>query len=65
LQGSAKITSALTGLLSLALLFVALAPARAQSAATGAPPSWLDPGLLPAAKAEGSLVVYSSTNEQE
>ena len=34
--------------------------ARAQGA-----PSWLDPALLPAAKAEGALVVYSSTNEQE
>jgi iron(III) transport system substrate-binding protein len=28
-------------------------------------PSWLDAALLPAAKAEGALVVYSSTNEQE
>src|SRR5262245_24866315 len=39
-----------------------LAPhsARAQDAQ-----SWLDPALLPAAKAEGALVVYSSTNEQE
>src|SRR5262249_33308222 len=27
--------------------------------------SWLDPALLPAARAEGALVVYSSTNEQE
>src|SRR5882757_5007159 len=27
--------------------------------------SWLDPALLAAAKAEGSLTVYSSTNEQE
>src|SRR5438105_7416964 len=26
---------------------------------------WLDPALLAAAKAEGALVVYSSTNEQE
>src|SRR5262245_12266154 len=26
---------------------------------------WLDPALLAAAKAEGSLIVYSSTNEQE
>ena len=26
---------------------------------------WLDPTLLAAAKAEGSLIVYSSTNEQE
>jgi iron(III) transport system substrate-binding protein len=42
----------------LALAFYA-APAAAQS------PPWLDSTLLAAAKAEGSLVVYSSTNEQE
>ncbi len=30
-----------------------------------APPSWIDPALLSAAKAEGSLTVYSSTNEEE
>jgi iron(III) transport system substrate-binding protein len=36
-----------------------VAPVRAQSQ------SWLDPALLAAAKAEGSIVVYSSTNEQE
>jgi iron(III) transport system substrate-binding protein len=47
------------GLASLALL-LALAPALGQ----GAPP-WLDPALLAAAKAEGTLTVYSSTNEQE
>lgn len=35
------------------------APARAQS------PSWLDPALLEAAKKEGSVVVYTSTNERE
>lgn len=29
------------------------------------PPSWVDPALLPAARAEGTLVVYSSTNEHE
>src|SRR5262249_41057403 len=34
-------------------------PAVAQS------PPWLDSKLLAAAKAEGSLIVYSSTNEQE
>ena len=34
-------------------------PAAAQS------PPWLDSKLLAAAKAEGSLIVYSSTNEQE
>src|SRR5215831_11244035 len=33
----------------------------------GAPAAhpWLDPALLAAAKGEGSLIVYSSTNEQE
>jgi iron(III) transport system substrate-binding protein len=46
----------------LAVVAVALlscAGTRAQEA------SWLDPALLAAAKAEGALVVYSSTNEQE
>ena len=48
-------------------LIVALAlvspvsPVIAQNAAH----PWLDPTLLPAAKAEGTLIVYSSTNEQE
>jgi spermidine/putrescine-binding protein len=49
-------SAALIGILGL----IGTIPARAQGA-----PSWLDPALLPAAKAEGSLVVYSSTNEQE
>ena len=50
------------GLSGLALL-LGVAPALAQ----GAPPSraWLDPTLLAAAKAEGTLTVYSSANEQE
>jgi iron(III) transport system substrate-binding protein len=55
------------GLLGLASS-IALAPAYGQGpAATAAPPAhpWLDPTLLAAAKAEGSLIVYSSTNEQE
>ncbi len=52
----------LAGLLGLALsLFQA--PAHAQSAPGDRP--WLDPVLLAAAKAEGALIVYSSTNEQE
>lgn len=34
-------------------------------AAQNAKPSWLDESLLPAAKAEGQVVVYSTTNEQE
>jgi iron(III) transport system substrate-binding protein len=49
---------ALTGL----ALIISLSPAVAQ-----APQSrpWLDPALLAAARAEGTLTVYSSTNEQE
>ena len=35
------------------------------SALGQATPSWVIPELLPAAKAEGQLTVYSSTNEQE
>jgi iron(III) transport system substrate-binding protein len=44
---------------------LAVAPAHAQASATPPARSWVDPGLLLAAKAEGSLIVYSSTNEQE
>src|SRR4051812_28908292 len=50
---------ATTGPVALALWLV-LAPAAAQSAHP-----WLDPTLLAAARAEGTLTVYSSTNEQE
>jgi iron(III) transport system substrate-binding protein len=50
----------LAGLLGLAL--PALVPAYGQGASTH---PWLDPTLLAAAKAEGTLIVYSSTNEQE
>jgi iron(III) transport system substrate-binding protein len=39
--------------------------ALALGAVPAAAQSWLDSTLLAAAKAEGSLVVYSSTNEQE
>jgi iron(III) transport system substrate-binding protein len=46
-------------------VLLGIAPAAAQGApASGARP-WLDATLLPAAKSEGSLIVYSSTNEQE
>jgi iron(III) transport system substrate-binding protein len=61
LKGSPKAIS--LRVLALSLSFVPVlgtGPAGAQ-----APPSWLDPALLAAAKAEGSLIVYSSTNEQE
>jgi iron(III) transport system substrate-binding protein len=40
-----------------------LAPAHGQGAPSVHP--WLDQSLLAAAKAEGTLIVYSSTNEQE
>ena len=66
LSGFAKRASwsAAAGWLGLA---VALAAAPAHGQGAPAPPSrpWLDPALLPAAKAEGTLIVYSSTNEQE
>ena len=41
----------------------AVLPAHGQTAPAAHP--WLDPTLLAAAKAEGTLIVYSSTNEQE
>ena len=58
------------GLFGLALAFIpspGWTPAQAQGAPTGASLSrpWLDPAVLAAAQAEGSLIVYSSTNEQE
>jgi iron(III) transport system substrate-binding protein len=40
-----------------------LVPIAAQG--QGVPHPWMDPTLLAAAKAEGSVIVYSSTNEQE
>src|SRR4029453_10962670 len=54
--------------LSLVAPVVALlapAPARGQQMTSTPSRPWLDPALLPAAKAEGELIVYSSTNEQE
>jgi iron(III) transport system substrate-binding protein len=69
LSGSAKIPPASAGLLTLALSLLPLpaAPPAYAQAASATPParSWVDPAVLPAAKAEGSLIVYSSTNEQE
>jgi iron(III) transport system substrate-binding protein len=44
-------------------LLAGLGPALGQGAPAQHP--WLDPALLAAAKGEGSLIVYSSTNEQE
>ncbi|MEA2950831.1 MAG: iron(III) transport system substrate-binding protein, partial [Alphaproteobacteria bacterium] len=54
---------AVAGLVS--LLSLALAPAHGQGAPNTADHPWIDPDLLKAAQAEGSLTVYSSTNEQE
>src|SRR4051794_10337124 len=47
---------------------IAIALAASLTAAAAQAPAakpWLDPSLLAAAKAEGLLIVYSSTNEQE
>ena len=55
--------SALAGLALALGAAVGLAPAHGQGAPQSRP--WLDPALLAAAKAEGILTVYSSTNEQE
>jgi iron(III) transport system substrate-binding protein len=40
-------------------------PAHGQASPPAAPSSWIIPDLLAAARAEGSLTVYSSINEQE
>jgi len=71
-SGVPKTAGPAAAALGLALSLVAplvplLAPAPARAQAMTSTPSrpWLDPALLAAAKAEGSLIVYSSTNEQE
>ncbi len=48
---------------SAGLVLSSTVPAAAQSVPSTA--SWIDPELLAAAKKEGSVIVYSSTNEQE
>jgi iron(III) transport system substrate-binding protein len=59
-----RTTAALTiaSLAAVLALAIAHAPVHAQSAA---PPSWIVPDLLTAAKAEGKLTVYGSMNEAE
>jgi iron(III) transport system substrate-binding protein len=52
------------GALALLWLLAGSTAGRAQDAVPAAP-AWLDRSLLAAAKSEGSLIVYSSTNEQE
>jgi iron(III) transport system substrate-binding protein len=51
-------------ILTMVVLALSLGSAAANAQDT-ASPAWLDASLVAAAKAEGSLVVYSSTNEQE
>jgi iron(III) transport system substrate-binding protein len=53
--------SAAHAVLLTAILMLGAAPAPALAAE----PSWADPTLLDAAKKEGSLVIYSSVNEEE
>jgi iron(III) transport system substrate-binding protein len=54
-----------SGALTVLALLLGSAPAVAQSTSAGEARPWLDPAVLSAAKAEGPLIVYSSTNEQE
>ena len=44
---------------------LACAAVAAPALAQNAQPTWIIPELLAAAKSEGELTVYSSTNEQE
>src|SRR5882672_9006426 len=53
--------SATPAALLIAILMLGSAPAPARAAE----PPWADPTLLDAAKKEGSLVIYSSVNEEE
>jgi iron(III) transport system substrate-binding protein len=56
------------GVAALALAFVVSSggpPSFAQAPAGASSAAWLDPALLEAAKKEGSVVVYTSTNERE
>src|SRR5579872_6119326 len=59
-----RIAAVLTiaGIAAAFALTIAEAPVRAQNAA---PPSWMVPDLLAAAKTEGKLTVYGSMNEAE
>ena len=52
-------------LLHLSLCALAAGALMLSVSARAADADWIDPKLLPAAKAEGSLVVYSSINEEE
>ena len=54
-----RIGGFLAALAAIALVGVSPGAAQAQSR------SWLDPTLLEAAKREGSVVIYTSTNERE
>jgi iron(III) transport system substrate-binding protein len=56
-------TACRSGAAALFGLALCLTPVFAQGSSQAHP--WIDQSLLAAAKAEGSLIVYSSTNEQE
>jgi iron(III) transport system substrate-binding protein len=62
-----RFTAFATGLACAGAILTGLAGARAQTPnpAQTATPEWIIPEILAAAKAEGQLTVYSSTNEQE
>jgi len=64
-RSSARAT--LAGLVGLAVLLLAdIRPVAAQAPALASTPSWADPELVRAARAEaGTVTVYSSVNEQE
>ncbi|HWG03982.1 MAG TPA: extracellular solute-binding protein [Beijerinckiaceae bacterium] len=53
------------GFLCAAAFVTTIVAAQAQQTAASPAPSWLIPDLLPAARAEGGVTVYSSVNEEE
>src|SRR5260221_6560849 len=65
IAGLAAVLGFALSLVAPLFLLLPPAPARAQDKATTPSRPWLDPALLPAGPAGSSLIVYSSTNEQE
>jgi iron(III) transport system substrate-binding protein len=64
-EGAMPQAAAARALAVLALTLGVLPGLAAAQAQPSQSPSWLDPALLAAAKKEGSVVVYTSTNERE
>jgi hypothetical protein len=54
-----------TGVLAAIALALGVAPGFGEAQPRTPSLSWLDPALLAAAKKEGSVIVYTSTNERE